>query len=304
MRTNSFTSKYLRNEKLFRVEMKDRFGRITIARCLKRERNEMRKQFNSIRKEKVLPIEVIGSNKITENVLRKKHKKAHKKEKNLFDEILNSAYYVVDNFSANLFNEEGLQIALPYQNDFIETLVLGKFILMPKWYEKKLNLDERVSYSKIIDIDEENCLLILLPKLTFRDKRITFEFPFVVGSILTYEQAKRLHKNINKFGFQKTIISIGQIPKTNKKVNYFSTDRVIKRIANGHKRKESAKNKIMRNKVTVLKSRRRKQKYAIKSGSSKHYYSHSNNERVQNKFGGRIDAENRRKKNERILEIK
>lgn len=300
MRTNSFTSKYLRNEKLFRVEMKDRFGRITIARCSKQERNEMRKQFDHIRTEVIAPVEIVELKKLC----KKRNVKSVKKKINPFDEILDSAYYIVDNFSANLFNEEGSQIALPYQNDFIEILQLGKFILMPKWCEKKLNLDERISYSKIIDIDEENCLLILLPRLTFRDKRITFEFPFVVGSVLTYDQAKRLCKNINRFGFQKTIISIGQIPKTNKRVNYFSTDRVIKRIANEHKRNERVKNKIMRNKVIALKSRRRKQKYAIKAGSSSHYYSHFSNEKVQNKFGGRIDAENRRKKSERILEIK
>lgn len=290
-----FTSNYLRKEKCFKVEMKDRFGRITIARCSKIERNEMRKQFDFIQNEKKV------STVIAEKVVAKKIVKKKIVKKNLLDEIKDTDYYVVDNFTANLFSEEGKQINLPYGNDFIETLELGKFVLMPRWYEKKLNLDERISYSKIIDIREENCLLILLPKLTFRDKRITFEFPFVVGSLLTYAQAKRLYKNINRFGFQKTIISIGQIPKTSKVVNYFSTDRVIKRIANEHKRNESAKNKIMRNKVTTLKSRRRKQKYTIKSGSSKNYYTTASNERVHNKFGGRVDAENRRKKNEKFL---
>lgn len=296
MRINSFASKYLRNEKLFRVEMKDKFGRITIARCLKKERNEMRKKFDHIKNE----VEISELKKL----YKKRNVKNVTKETNPIDEILDSAYYVIDNFSANLFSEEGLQINLPYADEFVDTLQLGKFILMPKWYEKRLNLDERISYSKIIDIDEENCLLILLPKLTFRDKRITFEFPYANGSVLTYEQAKRLHKNINRFGFQKTIISVGQIPKTNPRVNYFSTDRVIKRIAGEHKRNESAKNKIMRNKFTVLKSVGRKQKYAIKPGGSKYYYSHSSNERVQNKFAGRIDAENWRRKTEGVLETK
>ena len=135
-----FTSNYLRKEKRFKVEMKDRFGRITIARCSKIERNEMRKQFDFIQNEKKV------STVIAEKVVAKKIVKKKIVKKNLLDEIKDTDYYVVDNFTANLFSEEGKQINLPYGNDFIETLELGKFVLMPRWYEKKLNLDERISY--------------------------------------------------------------------------------------------------------------------------------------------------------------
>jgi len=274
MRTNSFTSSYSAKEKSFLVQSKDKFGRIFITHCSRKERDKLKREFNAVQKEVLIS-----------NVVRHTPKKIAAKKiaakKNISNVIPETAYYVIENFSASLFSAEG---------ELLNVLELGRFILMPRWYEKKLNLDDnQISYHKIIDVDVELCLLILLPKLSFRDKQVTFQFPYVVGTMISYLQAKSISKQINRYGFQKTIVNVCQIPKSTISGNPFATDMVIKRIANEHKRKESERSKIFRNKRIVLKSRRRKEKYTIKGHTSKVYYTNVSNDKIHNKVNGRID---------------
>lgn len=118
-------------------------------------------------------------------------------------------YFVIEDFTIKLFDENNEQYYM--LDGKTENFIAGFFLT-----NQKIDLSENpyvkfFKYKKIAGY----YILLILPRITFRDNRFAYFIPRY-GKEITFAEAKRGWSAIEQYGFQKTIMNVGSISKTRK----------------------------------------------------------------------------------------
>ncbi len=222
MQTASFHSKFCKRFNQFKIEEVNRFGVRSINYVdTKDERDIARKKFNEKKKE-VSDVDLTG--RIIGHQKHIPHNKRPIYEISPSDyfyenEVKKDWYYELENFSLKLFNAGGEQIYLIQEKDnndysFLEEKIVGAFYLINKKQKDKLDFGESVEFWKTYRYARGCYLLVILPKIKFRDNRAGYDIPFLFGRKINYLEAKQIWNKMDSFGFSYFKIFIDEIEHT------------------------------------------------------------------------------------------
>jgi len=213
-----FTSTYIRKTKMFHIEAVDKFGVKFIHNCHSRKerdecKREWHKKLNTKLTVEIKPTQEVHTKRVSiRNIDPIKH---------YYTEICEDEgmKYVIENFSAKMFDDKGEQFFMMIsQNgkiDYVDELPVARFFLMNKWERDHLQVDDRyVEYWRSYRYKKGYYLVVFLPKIKFRDNQIGFFIRVLFGKEISYQEAKRVWAKLDSIGFSKFEIAFDDIPKS------------------------------------------------------------------------------------------
>lgn len=283
MPNSYFHSEYNSSEDVYRVESKDKLGRIFICRCSKVERDRLKESFHAFEKE----IQKVPSRVIEHEIMKPKKEAKRIDPVIAFYGALNSmCFFELNIFSLHLFNEKGMQIDFvnPATGELVNELIIGRFYLVKNEYTGT-RIDCKHIY---VEINNEYSLLVVYPELKFHDRRFGLQNVRGNGKEISYSDVKHLIKNVDDYGYPKEINFISE----SREVNISLQHEMIKETVRVKKFSERVIKKVMKEKPL-------KEEYIIKVKGSSNKRLWNKNEMEQNKIAGKIDAQMRKKRAEK-----
>lgn len=211
---------------------------------------------------------------------------------NIVDEFYNKLeendYYIVEDFTLKLYDgASNDQIYMLTQKD--EKIVKKAEIELAKFYlvDKEYDLSEHplVADYWLKDIGDGYYILLVLPNLHFRDKRVGFSTPRF-GKSMKLREVRESWNDVMNYGYERTQVNIIDIPDTITEKN----KNIAKEYVKNKKEKIKSVKKIMKMKATKILPQDIKYEIKGKAHNSKNV-NKSVEVRAHNKIDNKIQRE-------------
>lgn len=234
---NSFTYKK-EGRKSYRIrEVKGGITRYYIVAGVSELRKEQKQYKEKVKHQENL-IPVLNNKSVVQRKPKAKSKAVRilNKIDNFYSALVDH-YYVIKNFSIEMFDEEDDQVYIMTEKaEDITHQTFVKFYLMHK--EPVIPDRQDIAFWHFKKI-EEYFVLMIIPKLYFRNSRVFFETYFPYGKEITVSEAKRIWVTVERtYGYEETVVMINDIEKSKASRKSFYTRYLEKRRASSRANKQ------------------------------------------------------------------
>lgn len=267
---------------IFRVEFQDNCGRISISRVSKKERDELKRNFEASKKH-INKVDVVRHDRTSVTLPKQavNHINVH------FNSLDSKSSYIIEGFNCILKNEKNEQVEF-YDScgNLVKETFVGRFFICHNFLVPSFDKDSFFNV-RTIKVNEEYSLIVAIPEIKLRDRRIVSHVEVKkCFKEVSFKQAKEMFPKLDGFGYARTEIVLEHIAASKSKEVTFSPVMRMNEVA---KKMQKEVEEIGKIKVEKLPAMQMKTREIMKVKSQKTQSVFNTIKKLHGMIDGRID---------------